>query len=292
MGSLLANVYFVIPAFGLSAFFVSYFLSHRIISYCSKRITQSSEDIIASMEKMQIDVDKKKIKILAVFLSLGLGMLFFLIFFPNVIVGLIFGSIMTFIGWSFPKHLMKSLFEKRCNVVVDNLVDGLTIMGNGVKSGLSVPQSIERVVLNMKGPLAQEFNLLLSKTRLGMSLEEAMNEFSDRIPRQNVQMLVMAINILKETGGNLAETFATIVMTIRERQKIEKKIQAMTAQGLTQGVIITLVPFFLVVVFLFIDPDYIKPLFTQPLGWVALAMMLGLQVIGGVIMKKIVTIKV
>ena len=292
MESLLANMYFIIPAFGLSVFFVAYFLSDKIISYCRRRVNQTSEEILTFMEKIQIDVEKKKIKLLTLLLSFGVGFLFFLVFFPNIILGLLFGGIMTLVGWSLPKIVMKSIFEKRCNIIVDNLVDGLTIMGNGIKSGLSVPQSIERVVLNMKGPLAQEFNLLLSKTRLGMSLEEALNEFSDRIPRQNVQMLVMAINILKETGGNLAETFATIVTTIRERQKIEKKIQAMTAQGLTQGIIITLVPFFLIVVFLIIDPGYIKPLFTQPLGWVALMIMLGLQVIGGVIMKKVVTIKV
>jgi tight adherence protein B len=79
---------------------------------------------------------------------------------------------------------------------------------------------------------------------------------------------------------------------VRERQKVEKKIQAMTAQGLMQGIIITLVPFVLLIVFLVIDPNYVQPLFTKPLGWVALFLMLGLQVIGGVMMKKIVTIKV
>jgi tight adherence protein B len=103
---------------------------------------------------------------------------------------------------------------------------------------------------------------------------------------------VTGVNILKETGGNLAETFTTIVLVIRERQKIEKKIKAMTAQGMAQAVIITLVPFILIGVFLAVDPDYIKPLFTRPLGWFALALMLGLQVIGGYMMKKTVTIKV
>lgn len=278
--------------FGICVFVISYLVSDRVISYCFKRSIGTRDDIIKFLEKMQVDVSRKKVMLITLVISFGLGFLFFLFLFPNIVAGLLVGFSMIFVGWSLPKLVMRSLFEKRCNLIVDNLVDGLTIMSNGVKAGLSVPQSIERVVLNMKGPLAQEFNLLLNKTRLGMSLEEAMNEFADRIPRQNVQMLVMAINILKETGGNLAETFSTIVMTIRERQKVEKKIQAMTAQGLTQGIIITLVPFFLMVVFLVIDPGYIKPLFVSPLGWVALIMMLGLQVVGGVIMKKIVTIKV
>jgi tight adherence protein B len=172
------------------------------------------------------------------------------------------------------------------------MVDGLTIMSNGIKSGLSITQSMERVVMNMTGPIAQEYTLVLNKIRLGMSVEEALNEMGDRVPRQDVQMFVTAVNILKETGGNLSETFSTIVMTIRERQKVEKKIQAMTAQGLMQAVIITLVPFVLLIIFLVIDPNYVKPLFSTPLGWIALAIMLGLQVIGGVMMKKIVTIRV
>lgn len=105
-------------------------------------------------------------------------------------------------------------------------------------------------------------------------------------------MFVTAINILKETGGNMAETFETIVYVIRERQKIEKKIQAMTAQGIFQGVIITMVPFVLVGVFFLIDPDFIAPMFNTTLGLVLCFVMLALQIIGGVFIKKIVTIKV
>jgi tight adherence protein B len=90
----------------------------------------------------------------------------------------------------------------------------------------------------------------------------------------------------------LAETFQTITTTVRERQKVEKKIQALTAQGTMQAVIISLVPVALLVMFLVIDPNYVMPLFTKPLGWVALALMLTLQIIGLVVMKKVVTIKV
>jgi tight adherence protein B len=98
--------------------------------------------------------------------------------------------------------------------------------------------------------------------------------------------------ILKETGGNMAETFQTIVSTVRERQKVEKKIEAMTAQGNMQAIIVTMVPVILLIVFLALDPNYVMPLFTKPLGWVCLAMIVSLQIIGLVVMKKIVTIKV
>ncbi|OFZ19467.1 MAG: hypothetical protein A2Z20_05440 [Bdellovibrionales bacterium RBG_16_40_8] len=216
----------------------------------------------------------------------------FLALWPNVIAGIILGTGATIIGWSLPKLVLTNLWEKRCSRVVNQMVDGLTILANGVKSGLSITQSMERVTANMTGPLPQEFTIILNQILLGRSVEDALNEFGERIPRQDVQMFVTAVNILKETGGNMSETFQTIVFTIRERQKIEKRIEAMTAQGTMQGIIMTLVPFVILVMFLVVDPPFVMPLFTTPLGWVVLFFMIGLQVLGGLMMKKIVTIKV
>lgn len=292
MSIIFGNDLIVILLFGAAVFVFSYLMSDRIIAKIHDRSIGSREEVLRLMDMMFVETDRRKVTILMFLLSFGLGSLVFLVFWPSIIIGLVFGLAVTFVGWSIPKNVMQGLWEKRCNRFVDQMVDGLTIMANGVKSGLGLTQSMERVVSNLSGPIAQEFSLVLNKIRLGMSVEDALNELGDRIPRQDVQMFVTAVNILKETGGNLAETFSTIVITIRERQKVEKKIQAMTAQGLMQAVIITLVPFVLLIIFLVIDPNYVKPLFTTPLGVVALIIMLGLQVIGGVTMKKIVTIKV
>jgi tight adherence protein B len=151
---------------------------------------------------------------------------------------------------------------------------------------------MKRVVEIMGNPISQEFAQVLYQMQVGDSFESALNDLGNRIPRPDVQMFVTSINILKETGGNLAETFATIVTTIRERQKVEKKIEALTAQGMMQGIIVTLIPFILMMVFFVVDPAFIKPMFSTTLGLVLLAAMLGLQIIGGVVIKKIVTIKV
>ena len=244
------------------------------------------------MDKMFIEVDTQRLTMAMLLLSFGLGALFFLLLWPNVLIGFLIGAAVTVGGWSVPKLVVTSLWESRCDKVVDQMVDGLTIMSNGVKAGLSLPQSMQRVCDNMSGPLNQEFGMVLNKTRLGMSIEEALNEMAERIPRQDVQMFVTAINILKETGGNIAETFSTIVTTIRERQKLQKKISAMTAQGTMQAIIISMVPFAILIVFLIVDPAYVEPLLTTPLGWFCLFLVVALQVIGGVFMKKIVTINV
>lgn len=292
MSFIFGNDLIVTVLFGLAVFTLFYLKSDQVISVIHKRSLGNREEVIRLLDMMFVDVNKKQITWLMFLLSFGLGLLTFLLLWPNLILGVVFGGVVTLLGWSIPKIAIRGLWEKRCTRFTDQMVDGLTIMSNGVKSGLSITQSMERVVANMSGPIAQEYSMVLNKIRLGMSVEDALNEMGDRIPKPDVQMFVTAINILKETGGNLAETFSTIVITIRERQKVEKKIQAMTAQGLMQAVIITLVPFVLLILFLVIDPQYVKPLFSTTLGWIALAIMLTLQVIGGVMMKKIVTIKV
>lgn len=289
---LIGNDFIFIPLFGITVFVFAYLNAERIIAFLERRSLGSREEVVALMDKMFLEVDRKKVTIIMLLGSFGLGSILFLLVWPHVLVGLLLGGTVTIIGWSVPKWIMGMMWEKRCTRLVDQMVDGLTIMGNSVKAGQSLSQALERVVENIKGPLAQEFGLVLNKTRLGMSMEEALSEFGDRIPRQDVQMFVTSVNILKETGGNLAETFSTIVTTVRERQKVEKKIQALTAQGNMQAIIMTLVPPLILGVFLVVDPNYVMPLFTKPLGWLALAIMLALQTIGLITMKKIATIKV
>lgn len=292
MSFIFGNNLFVIPLFGIAIFIFSYINSDRILQFLYNKTLGQREELFILLDKLYVETDRRKISISLLLVSFGLGALLFLAFWPNILPGIIFGSMATVLGWSFPKIFLQNMWERRCNRVVDQMVDGMTIMANGIRAGLSISQSMERVTLNMLGPLAQEFTLVLNQIRLGRSVEEALNEFGDRIPRADVQMFVTAVNILKETGGNLAETFTTIVTTIRERQKIEKKIDAMTSQGTMQAIIVTCVPFVLLVLFLFVDSTFVMPLFTKPLGWMALMLMIVLQVIGGVMMKKIVTIKV
>jgi tight adherence protein B len=286
------NEVILIPLFGIMVFITSYFSSERLIDYLAQKSLGSRSEVLDLMDRMFIETDQKKVTYTMLAGSFGVGALMFVVVWPHFGLGAVLGTAFTVVGWALPKIIMTNLFEKRCTRITDQMVDGMTIMANGMKAGQSLQQSMERVVENIPGPLAQEFSLVLNKIRLGMAVEEALNEFGERIPRQDVQMFVTSVNILKETGGNLVETFQTITSTVRERQKIEKKIEALTAQGTMQAVIITMVPLLLLGMFLVLDPNYVMPLFTKPLGWVALFMMIALQGIGLVVMKKIVTIKV
>lgn len=282
----------IFPLIGFMVFIVAYLWSDRILGWLHKRSLGQREELLRLLELMFVETDRRKVTRTMLLLSFGLGGLIFIACWPNLTAGIILGSIVTIVGWTVPKTVVQSLWNQRCGRFVDQMVDGMTILSNGVKAGLSVQQSMERVAENMQNPMSQEFALVLSQMRLGRSMEEALNELGTRIPRPDVQMFVTAVNILQETGGNLAETFQTIVYTVRERQKVEKKIEALTAQGLMQGIIISLVPIFLLGVFYVLDPNYIMPLFTTFLGIIALLIMLALQVIGGLMIRKIVKINV
>lgn len=282
----------MIPVFGICVFTVVILWADKAIAWLHKRSLGQREEVVRIMRLMGMDADEKKITILILLMSFGIGALVFLLFWPSVLVGAFFGASVTVAGWQLPLLIVRMLYEKRCSAFVDQMVDGITIMANGIKAGSNPQESMKRVVEIMGNPISQEFSQVLYQMQVGDSFESALNDLGNRIPRPDVQMFVTSINILKETGGNLAETFQTIVLVIRERQKVEKKIQAMTAQGLMQGIIVTLIPFFLMGVFLVIDPTFIKPMFNTTLGLVLLFAMLALQIIGGVIIKKLVTIKV
>ena len=290
--SVFNNTWVLIPTVALMVFVITYFNSERILQFLFKRTFGAQEEILNIMDKLLISQDKKKVKRNFWGISLGVSLLVFVALWPRVIVGLL-ASVFVFIGiWYVLKMLFRKLWEKHCDRVVHQMVEALTIMCNSLKVGLSLAQAMERVIKGYPGPLAKEFGLVLNKMKLGQNLEESLEEMAERIKRTDVDMLVSTVNILKETGGNLAETFFVMSETLRERQKMEKKIKALTAQGMMQAKILSAVPFFLIAIFYVMDKQYISPLIFTPLGWVCLAIVLVLVLIGSFVMRKMVSIKV
>lgn len=292
IGPLVENTWAIMISFGICVFISAYFGWEYVVDFITKTALKDIDEVKRKLDLIYVDIEEKKLKILLIMCSFGFGAILFLALLPNFIVALIVGAAVTFAGLKVPLLYIDSLYMKRCQMVVDQMVDGMTIMANGTKAGNPPSVAMTRVIENIKGPLSQEFSLVKNKERLGLSFEEALVEMSERVPMPEVQMLVMSVNILKETGGKIDQTFETINSVIRERQKLEKKISAMTSQGVTQGIIISAVPFALLVFFQFADPEYIKPLYTTTLGIVALCTVFILQAIGGLMIKKIVTIKV
>ncbi len=292
IGPYVQNTWVIMIATIVSVFISAFFGWEYVVDFVKVTAWANKDEIKRKLDLIYVDVEEDKLSMFLIMTSYGLGVVFFLMFLPNITAGLIMGTIVTVAGLKVPVIVIDSLYQKRCEKVVDQMLDGMTIMANGTKAGNPPSVAMSRVIENIKGPLSQEFNLVKNKEHLGMSFEDALVEMSERVPMPDVQMFVMSVNILKETGGKIDQTFETINNVIRERQKLEKKISAMTAQGISQGVIITAIPFALLAFFWVSDRKAVEPMFTTTTGLMILGAIFTLQIIGGLMIKKIVTIKV
>lgn len=202
------------------------------------------------------------------------------------------GALFAIGGYFGPWAIVSYLRRRRIEAIDDQLVDALQLMANALKSGLSLQQALELVVREMKPPISDEFGRLVKEIHLGRLIDDALRRFAERVPLEDVQLAVESVLTLRETGGNLSETFQVIADTIVERKKVQGRIKAMTTQGMTQGIVVCLMPIVLMVLFTFIDPTYMRPFFTTPLGWMMMTLVFVLDGVGLWLMTKLVKVEV
>jgi tight adherence protein B len=278
--------------FGVAVFILSFHYIQRFLDWLRFQSLGTRDYIVERCGLMFMEVTPNKALLWLVLASVIPFLLLFLLFLPKVIPGLIFGTIAGAVGWKAPKPVINYLFNRRVDKFNMQMVDGLNLMANAMKSGLSVAQALGIVVEQMADPMGQEFNLVLSENRVGVTLEEAFTNLSKRVPCEDVDMFVTSVNILKETGGNLAETFETIVYVIRERLKVENKIKALTAQGFYQGMMLLSIPPLLGIYFTFSEPGFMDPIFSTPIGWVILTVVVFLEVMAYIVINKVIQVDV
>lgn len=277
---------------GVAVFIFSYSYSRRFLDWLRFQSLGTRDYIVDRLNIMFIEVDPNQVLLALFGLSFGLGTIVFLLFLPHLFPGIPFAILMTVVGWKAPKPVVDWIYRRRVEKLTMQMIDGLALMSNGMKSGLSVVQALNLVVEEMPNPIHQEFSLVMSQNKLGVPLEEAFTNFANRVESDDVEMFVTSVNILKETGGNLAETFDTIVTTIRERLKVQKKIAAMTAQGFYQGMFVMAIPPIMGFFFYQTDPAFMQPLFTTAIGWIIIMIIMALEVIGFFTIMKIIKIDV
>jgi len=173
----------------------------------------------------------------------------------------------------------------------NQLADALLIMANSMKSGFSLLQAMEMVSQEMPNPIAEEFRLALREMTYGTATETALQHLTKRVGSADLDLVVTAILIQRQVGGNLSEVLLTIHATIQDRLRIKQEIRTLTAQGRTSGYIIAALPFGIAGVLMVMNPAYLLPLVSQPLGWAMLGGGLMLQLIGFLIIRKIVNIE-
>lgn len=277
---------------GVLVFATAYANANRFLEWLRWQSIGTRDYIVERLGLMFIEVTPNKVLLTMVGASLLPALLVFFVILPNIVPALILAFLIGIAMWFVPKAIVDYMFAQRIELFNTQMVDGLGLLSNGLKSGLSIVQSIAMVQREMPNPFSQELEYVLKQQQLGVSVEDAFQNLSKRIGSEDVNMFVTSVVILKETGGNLAETFETIVAVIRERLKVEKKISAMMRQNLAQGAIVSAMPYAMLAMFYFSDPGFITPLFSEPLGWLALGVAFTLWLVGVVMIYKVVQIKV
>lgn len=227
------------------------------------------------------------------------------LFLLNIIIALIFLlgalfltrnplyiTVLTGIGFSIPRFLIWQARQKRLQQFAQQLVDGLTVLSNALRSGQNLIQSLETLEMESTPPISQEFGLVMREYRVGVSIEEALENLVKRIPNEDLKLMVAAINVVLAQGGNLAEIFESIAAVIRERNKLEGKTKALTSQGKLQGLVVGLLPTFLGGIMYLMDPATMRLMFTSLVGNISLAAMVVLQLVGYLLVRKVVSIDI
>lgn len=203
------------------------------------------------------------------------------------LTGILFGLL----GYFMPGWYLKYRVAKRVKKFINQLADTITLMANSLRAGYSLLQAMDLVSKETEPPMADEFRRVVHEVGLGISSQDAMLHLLRRIPSDDLDLLVTAINIQHEVGGNLAQILDVIGHTIRERVRIKGEITVLTAQQTISGYVVTALPIFLAVALFFISPDYIGKLFAFP--WICMPIGSGLMILSGFfIMKKITSIEV
>ena len=191
-----------------------------------------------------------------------------------------------------PRAVIAWLRLRRRKKFDEQLADGLAMISNGLRAGLSLVQAIEMVVVEAKAPLSQEFEIVLNEHRLGSSLGDALMHLAERIPGNDTRIMVNATLILLESGGNLPERFDNLATTIQERKRIQQKIKTMTAEGETQAWILAALPLFLGLFLNYLNHDVFRLMYTTPLGWVMMLLIVLMEGVGLYLMLKLVKVKI
>jgi tight adherence protein B len=285
------GVLFVI---GIGCFIFCYVNSIKIFSWIDEQTSGTRDYILKKFEILFIEVDPQRLTWALLLISFGSGIVVFCILalIGKMTLAIVAGVAVTIAGWKLPRPLVDYFEVKRIKKYQLQMVDALNLLANGIRAGLTMPQAIGMVVDELPAPVSQEFNLVLQQAKIGVPLDEALENLKKRVYTEDNEMFVTSVNILRETGGNLAEVFDTITLVIRERVRLQLKIETYVASGKMQAYIIGAMPFAMIILFGSGDPEYFPMLFGTFLGIVALIVICGMVSLGMFVILKIIDIKV
>lgn len=217
-----------------------------------------------------------------------LGAVLFLLLSGKVLLSLIGGMM----GFSMPFLILKLKVDQRRKDFNDQLGDTMVLIANALRTGYSFMQAIDMVSREMPKPIGEEFARVLKEMSLGVTTEDSLNNMAKRVNSEDLELVITAVLIQRQVGGNLAVVLDRIASTIRERIKIKGHIRTLTAQGKISGIIVGVLPIVIGGIIYLINPEYIRVLFTHPIGKAMLVAGTVSQFIGILVIRKIIAIDI
>ncbi|MBB5335084.1 tight adherence protein B [Pectinatus brassicae] len=187
---------------------------------------------------------------------------------------------------------IKIKITRRLHAFTEQMGDTLLMISDAIRVGFSFMQAIDFVAKEMEAPIGEEFSKVIAETHIGTPLETALNNMAKRVKSDDFDLMVAAVLIQRQVGGNLAYILDTISATIMSRIRMKREVKTLTAQGRLSGVVLALLPIFLAVILYIINPQYLQPLLTTPTGHMAIGGALISELVGFWVIQRIVDIDV
>jgi len=184
----------------------------------------------------------------------------------NLFAFLFLAGLGLFIGMRTPAFVLNFMKEARGKKVDTQLMDGLILLSNCLRSGLDIVQGFEMVSKDLIPPISDEFALVIKNYQLGMTFEKALGVMEERVASKMLAYMIRAIVLQRQVGGNLTKVFERIVIDIREESKLEEKTKAMTAQQKIQSIVVGIMPWVMVSVMFMFQPETMIKFYSQPIG--------------------------
>ncbi|MCH7999320.1 MAG: type II secretion system F family protein [Chloroflexi bacterium] len=208
------------------------------------------------------------------------------------ILAFLLGIVAGVVGYMLPAFYVRTRITRQVRKFNDQLADMLTMVANSLRAGFGLLQGLDLAAEQSQPPMSTELNHLLRDTRMGASIETALESMGERVGSYDMDVIITAILIQRSVGSNLSEVLEKVAHTIRERARIQGEINTLTAQKKLSGVVIGLMPPAVVLLMLAVNFSYMSALFTDPLGRFLLVVAIVLDIVGILAIKRIVSVDI
>ncbi len=246
---------------------------------------QTTNPLAADLASADLQLRPYEFRLLQAAVALSFALIAFLRFGVNIAV-----PVLGVIGYVLPALYLRNRRGRRLSKFEAGLPRAMELIANSMKAGQSVAQSLSAVTENAGPPLSEEFGLARREIELGASVESALTNMVKRMGSTDLRLVVMVITIQHAVGGDLPAILTTLADTMTQRTEMRAEVLAATAQSRASSLIITLLPVSAAAFLYFLVPDYFRPMFVNPFGWVMLGLAAALLVIGNVIIRRITKI--